>query len=408
MENKGKAKKESFFQKLQRVRGKDIAHIFLFLLAWPISFIYKRFRKDLWLICDKENEARDNGYWLFRYIMETHPERDVIYAINKKSPDYGRVKPLGRVVQFGSFRHWIYYLTASKNISSQKDGKPDAAVCYVLEVYGILKNTRVFLQHGVILNDLPFLHFKNAKMRLFICSTDKEYQFVSGSFGYPQGHVVKAGLCRFDNLTDCSGHGKDRKILVMPTWRDWISNQTSRSYQYEDVSDFRNTTYYKGWMGFLSDGELENILRENHLELIFYQHRGMQKYTSYFQDVVKGVRLASWPEYDVQQLLRECDMLITDYSSVNIDFAYMKKPLLYYQFDYEMYRTGQYGEGYFDYARDGFGKVCLSRQDLLGSLRDIIREGFRMPPQYCGRADEFFTFHDKNNCKRNYEAICKI
>ena len=117
---------------------------------------------------------------------------------------------------------------------------------------------------------------------------------------------------------------------------------------------------------------------------------------------------STWPEYDVQQLLRECDLLITDYSSINIDFAYMKKPLLYYQFDYEMFRNGQYGEGYFNYERDGFGKVCLNQQDLLGSLKEIIREGFRMPSQYCSRADGFFTFHDKNNCKRNYEAICKI
>ena len=119
---------QSFWQKLQRVKAKDIGNIFVFALALPVSAVYKRKRKDLWLICDNENEARDNGYWLFKYIREHHKEQDVMYAINKKSPDYARVKDLGPVVQYGSFMHWVYYLTASKNISSQKEGKPKASV----------------------------------------------------------------------------------------------------------------------------------------------------------------------------------------------------------------------------------------------------------------------------------------
>ena len=36
--------------------------------------------------------------------------------------------------------------------------------------------------------------------------------------------------------------------------------------------------------------------------------------------------------------------MITDYSSVAIDFAYMKKPTLYYQFDEEKFRRGQYAQ----------------------------------------------------------------
>ena len=157
---------QSFWQKLQRVKAKDIGNIFVFALALPVSAVYKRKRKDLWLICDSENEARDNGYWLYKYIREHHKEQDVMYAINKKSPDYARVKDLGPVVQYGSFMHWLYYLTASKNISSQKEGKPNAAVCYLLEVYGILKNKRIFLQHGITKDDVEFLHYKNTKINI--------------------------------------------------------------------------------------------------------------------------------------------------------------------------------------------------------------------------------------------------
>ena len=177
---------QSFWQKLQRVKAKDIGNIFVFALALPVSAVYKKKRKDLWRICDNENEARDNGYWLYKYIREHHKEQDVMYAINKKSPDYARVKDLGPVVQYGSFMHWLYYLTASKNISSQKEGKPNAAVCYLLEVYGILKNKRIFLQHGITKDDVEFLHYKNTKMRMFVCAVEREYQYVKEKFGYPE------------------------------------------------------------------------------------------------------------------------------------------------------------------------------------------------------------------------------
>lgn len=399
---------QSLLQKLQRVKIKDVWNIVLFLLAWPIAFFYRRVRKDLWLICDNENEARDNGYWLFRYITQVHPERDVMYAINKKSKDYERVKDLGKVVQYGSFLHWVYYLTASKNISSQKEGKPNAAVCYVLEVYGILKNTRVFLQHGVTKDDMPFLYYRNTKMRLFICAVDREYEFIKEHFGYPPGYVVKTGFCRYDNLVDHAKEKPGKRILVMPTWRNWIATPTTKSYTYEDISDFRNTGYYKAWESFLTSEALEEILREHNAELIFYPHRGMQKFADSFEGMVKGSRLATWPEYDVQELLKECDVLITDYSSIAFDFAYMKKPLFYYQFDYEMFRRGQYREGYFDYDRDGFGKVCTGQQELLQEIRNIFADGCRMSKEYVGRVDAFFSFHDRENCRRNYDAICEL
>ena len=397
---------QSFWQKLQRVKAKDIGNIFVFALALPVSAVYKRKRKDLWLICDNENEARDNGYWLYKYIREHHKEQDVMYAINKKSPDYARVKDLGPVVQYGSFMHWLYYLTASKNISSQKEGKPNAAVCYLLEVYGILKNKRIFLQHGITKDDVEFLHYKNTKMRMFVCAVEREYQYVKEKFGYPDGWVQKLGFCRFDNLFDTS-QGK-RQILVMPTWRNWISIPTTESYDQEDISRFTDTKYFRCWNEFLCDERLADFLDKENIRLVFYPHRGMQKFIQSFRALSPHIVIAKWPEYDVQELLKESNLLVTDYSSIAMDFAYLRKPLIYYQFDYEMFRKGQYSEGYFSYENDGFGKVCKKEQDIIAEIKAIVVDGTRMPAVYKQRVDEFFCYRDRDNCKRNYEAICKL
>ena len=100
---------QTFLEKLKRVKPGDLLHIIKFILAFPIAMVYRLFRRDLWLLCDTENECRDNGFWLYKYLRENTSE-DAVYAINRKSPDYARVKDLGQVIQYGSFRHWIYYL----------------------------------------------------------------------------------------------------------------------------------------------------------------------------------------------------------------------------------------------------------------------------------------------------------
>lgn len=397
---------QSFWQKLQRVKVGDVLHVIYFIIALPIAFVYKRFRKDLWLICDNENEARDNGYWLFRYIRNAHPKQDVIYAINKKSLDYNRVKDLGKVVQYGSIAHWIYYLTASKNISSNKSGKPNAAICYVLEVYGILKNTRIFLQHGIIKDDIESLHYDKTKMRMFVTSTKRECDYVSEVFGYPKGWVMELGLCRLDSLHD--NNGVKRQILIMPTWRKWIAHQTTDSYKMENASQFTETEYFKYWNDFLNDEKFLKTIEDNNINVVFYPHREMQKFIKEFNIIHKNIEIASWPTFDVQELLKESAFLITDYSSVAMDFAYMNKPLAYYQFDYKRFREGHLHEGYFSYEEDGFGPVCYNKSELFNAVTNAINRNFQNSDVYSSKHEAFFTTLDRENCKRNYEAIKAI
>ena len=101
---------------LKYIKFKDILSIFIFLIVLIPSQIYKLYLKiidkKIYLICEDPNEACDNGYHLFKYIRSNYPDKDFYYAINKKSKYYNKVKLYGNIIQFGSFKHWIYYLSA--------------------------------------------------------------------------------------------------------------------------------------------------------------------------------------------------------------------------------------------------------------------------------------------------------
>lgn len=397
---------KKFFLKFKRVKGKDIIAIFIMLIAIPKALYLKNKRKDLWLICERENEARDNGYWLFKYIRENYPNEDVVYAIKKNSENYNKIKDLGEIIEYGTYKHWVYYLAANKNISSQKDGKPNGALCYLLEVYGILKNKRVFLQHGITKDNADWLYYKNTKMRLFICGAKKEYEYLKKIYGYPEGYLQYTGLARFDGLHKLKI--KKNQILVMPTWRVWLGIKELNKKGFDKNKPFKETEYFKKWYEFLNDKEIIERLEKNNLEIIFYPHSNMQKYINNFTTLSKNIIIANQKMYDVQDLLKESILLITDYSSIFMDFAYMQKPMIYYQFDKEKYRMGQYIEGYFKYERDGFGSVVGNIEKLKEKLFYYIDNDFKIEKEYLRREKEFFELHDTENCKRNYLAIKSI
>ncbi len=380
------------------IKWRDILHLFLAAIVLPWALIAKIFVRNFWLICEEKNEARDNGYWLYKWICENKPKQKVAYAINKKSPDYEKVKGLGKVISYGTVSHWFWYIVADKNISSQKGGKPNAAVCYLFEVvFKMRKNNRVFLQHGVTKDNAAWLYYCNTRIRLFITAAKEEHDYIVENFGYPKQNIALCGFPRFDSLHNIEID--KNTILVMPTWRNWLGRE---SHDNKGL-DFINTEYYKRWNEFLNSKELDALLTKYGKRILFYPHRNMQKFLQYFTTCSESIEIANWKNYDIQDVLKKSALMITDYSSVFFDFAYMCKPVIFYQFDEKEFREKQYAEGYFDYHSTPLGKWTDNFQELLSLLQNEIENGMT------GNGEEeikkIFPLWDTENCKRNYEAI---
>ena len=54
-----------------------------FIVGLPTSLDYRQ-KEDIWLISERPDQARDNGY-CFRFLREQHPEVQVYYLIDKKA-----------------------------------------------------------------------------------------------------------------------------------------------------------------------------------------------------------------------------------------------------------------------------------------------------------------------------------
>lgn len=392
--------------KMKYIQFKDILALFkFFVILIPALFFKVCHRRKFWIICEDEYEARDNGYVFFKYMVDKHPDQKVFYAINKNSHDYiEKLKNCKNVIKWGSFKHWLYYLASDANISSQKGGKPNAAVCYLFEVkFSLLRTNRIFLQHGITISDAKWLYYKETKMDLFICAGKDEYEFIKEKFGYPENNLVLLGFPRFDNLNN--DIRDNNIILCMPSWRNWLGRKIHGKNNVENFEEFTDTIYFNKWNEFLTSSNLENMLEKYHKSLIFYPHRNMQKFISNFKTTSNRIIIANSNDYDVQTLLKTAGLLITDYSSVFVDFAYMLKPVLFYQFDYNMFRKYQYQEGYFDYANNPMGAAFYKLDNLLNHLDEKLKCDFTLDEESIIKIKSFFGFIDQNNCFRIYKHL---
>jgi CDP-glycerol glycerophosphotransferase (TagB/SpsB family) len=255
------------------------------------------------------------------------------------------------------------------------------------------KGKRIFLQHGIIYNYLPSL--VNKKIDLFITSSVKEQDFIINKFNYNKNIVKCTGIARFDDLKSGTG----QYILVMPTWRS--------NLYYMNISDFKKSNYYIKWMEFLNSAKLHEILEEKNLKLMFYPHYETQKFFSKLTTESNRIIFASSHNYSIHELLKNCSMFITDYSSTFFDVGYMHKPILYYQFDYDEFYKTHYEHGYFDIKNDGFGESIRESNELISNLKKIVENEYKTNDIYLKRETDFYKYNDDKNCERIYEEIIK-
>ena len=386
-----------------KIRLKQCKAFLLYIIMSLYNVFSKKKYDDTWLISERGDEARDNGYWFYKYLVENHPEIDVRYCITKNSIDKHKIDKK-HIIIHGSLEHFKAFLQSKILISTHIMGySPNFRLFTKLDKKNLIhiRGKKVLLQHGITKDYISLYDSKNVNLDLFISGAKLEYKYLIERYGFSKDIVKYTGFSRYDQLyRKYDSTKKSNQILIMPTWRTWL-------YKINTADEFQKTQYFKEYLTLLTDERIHKILNQNGYKIIFYPHYEIQKWMYLFksQNISSNVILAEAKEYDVQQLLIESDILITDYSSIFFDFAYMKKPLIYFQFDVEEYRERQYSEGYFKYD-NGFGPLVGDMKSLISNLDKILTTG--MENKYQLNQESFFTLKDDKNSERIFNSIKNI
>ncbi len=229
----------------------------------------------------------------------------------------------------------------------------------------------------------------NGKLSYVVCSSEGVRKIYAEAFGIDEEKVLPLGAPRVDYLKNEANQEKaleeihqrypqtkNKKILLYaPTFRD-------DSERDKEILNNFNLPKVKKALG----DEYEIFIRLH--PQIHVSDR----------ETLGATDVTDYP--DVRKLILASDVLVTDYSSICMDFAFLNKKTVFFAYDLDWYTERR--DFYFDY--EGFvpGLVAKTTDELISAVKaDFQAE----------RNEKFrsfnFSFDDNKSAKRVVDAICK-
>lgn len=341
----------------------------------------------------------DSPKYIYEYIAQNHPEYECVWAIN----DGAKIPYGAKTVKRFSFQY-AYYLAVSKYL--------------VFNVRPPLwyrkREEQVFLEtwHGTPLKRLVFdqeeVTSASPKYKQQFYRQRKDWDFLVSAnpfstktfrscflyegemleYGYPRNDILywpnKNEIAQ--QLKEKLGIPKAKKtILYAPTWRD-DQHYGSGQYKFELALDLKL---------------MKERLQDDYVVLLRTHH-----YISDHIDV-SGlgdfvINLSSYD--DISEIYLISDICITDYSSVFFDYANLKRPILFYTYDFDKYKNQLRGF-YIDMNTEVPGPLLYTSEQVVQAIEDIDEITEEYKERYDQFYDRFCCYDDGHASEHVAEAM---
>ncbi len=302
---------------------------------------------------------------------------------------------------FGNLRCQIVYLLSEivlgTHASEFNRFSPDPG--FLPFVTDLHRGELICIQHGLSIQQIA--KFQNriyADTKLYCCASPVEVENLSQPiYGYVSDQLKLTGLARYDGLVDRG----QKMILITPTWRKNVVNSGETNVKKSYNENFKKSDYFNIYNSLINDERLISCAKEHGYRIVYLLHPAISPQIDDFTHP-DGVEFVEGSDVDYEDILCEASLMVTDYSGIQYDFAYMRKPILYYHPDR---LPPHYEEGGLNYETMGFGPICKGHEEIVDAICKAIGSDCRMEEKYRKRADDFFAFDDHQNCERIFEAV---
>lgn len=308
-----------------------------FVRGFLFSFIYifiKKNKKRIIFTSTGNIKYDHNSKYLFEYFLKYFSNFEVKYVINEPSLKVSLEKELGDYfIETNSIQGMLYSLKAYTWITSSLE----------LPVGGIFQRINrlvIHLGHGTPLKNIGFLEKNISVLKKiyytfiknnfsYVLSTSHDFDKIMSKFlNIPLKRIFTNGQPRLDSIFEKKEDILNRvfkieknmkNILYAPTWR---KDSEAELFPFTDFNE----------------KEIENFLEDNKINIFLRVHPDFETEIDEKLLKIKGIYvLNSKVVKDISEYLSCFDLLITDYSSIFIDYLLLDKPILFLPYDFEKY-----------------------------------------------------------------------
>ena len=334
-------------------------------------------------------EAKDQVRAIYNYIKANHPEEyEFIWALNPLADIEGLCN--SEIVYKRTLRYYFHLLTSKywmrthsvETIVSKRKGQiyiqlwhgPGATKKEGFDIKGINNNGKV----------MP-----HAKEWDYFIATDADNQRYIQTALNLQIPRLLLGSCRTDVLVNRNrdDYYKLRKKLDI--------KDTDKVVLYAPT--FREIDFHKEKVSL----HIKKLSKTENVRLILRLHPEIKNkldIAEYAENIIDGNKYA-----DIFDLYMLSDILVTDYSSVSIEYSLLMKPFLFYMYDLEEYTKER--DFYYNYLDSLPGPIIKTEDELIYAISNIdsIMETYH--DSYMTYYEKYNALNDGNVCRRFYTML---
>ncbi|MBR6222804.1 MAG: CDP-glycerol glycerophosphotransferase family protein [Lachnospiraceae bacterium] len=382
----------------------------LFIFIRNACFVARPFmkRRPIWMYLDKIYKGGDSSEYLYKYASKQNNNFKHYYLVDKKASDYKRLKKEGyKPLVRGTIKHRLVFLLSDMMVISN-------STVYAFNNFGMINSSYirdipdfhvVCVQHGMSVQKIAVAQNRlRDNTRLYFCASKYEFKNLRRPvYDYVGYNALKlTGVPRYDGLVN----DDKKQIMISPTWRMQaaVPVRGSEGEQRGYNPLFKDSMYYKVFNALINDKRLIDAAKKYGYKIKYVLHPIVSSQVEDFDkndyvDIIPAVGDMSY-----ERMFCESSLMVTDFSGIQFDFAYMRKPLVYL---HHKDIPQHYEEGSFFYDTMAFGEIAHDNDELIDLLTEYMANGCKMKEEYVRRADDFFYFDDHNNCERIYNEMVK-
>jgi len=396
-----------------------------FLPVYCIFFLIPR-NRNLWVFgCWEGQKFADNPKYLFLYVNKNHPEIRAIWLTHRAEVVQELTREGYEAYKALSLKGFLYSLRAGCTVISHSLAD--------INGFAIGKAKKIQLYHGT-----PLKRIGCDRERNTFLMPDRRKGKVRATIAELANKVYPLTMFRYDMLAAASEEAKEKlssgfrdsknRLYVTGCPRSdalfdtaWLtSNQCGYLDNIKKQVSFKYVITYLPTFRWVSRGkadlfarygfdvsEAQQTLGSVNAIFIAKAHYVQNKLSlSVCNESPRRIYTPSDDELpDIYPLLKETNILITDYSSVYFDYLLLNRPIIFAPFDIEEYIRE---EGlYYDYDEVTPGPKAKDWSEIFRLIREII-ENDRWKQEREVTCKRFNKFMDNENSKRVFETIREI
>jgi CDP-glycerol glycerophosphotransferase len=344
----------------------------------------------------KARHLSGNNEYLFNYLEQNKPSFNY-YFYTKDKNTYRKLNKdfKGKILYSYSLRTLIKIIKSKVIVITT--GPDD------LSPFPLISEKKIInIWHGIPIkkvgypsknSDIPKFEKFISAINSFSVSAEFDAKIIKKAFRLTDEKIFISGLCKNDYIKinqeaflKQNPYFEKKVIIYAPTFRDNNINQPSIF----DLFPLK---------------KLNELLEKHDAYFLIRNHFNTNE-----QQAIKDfrrIKSASAREFlDPQPLLYYSDIMITDYSGIYFDFLLMDRPIIFYNYDMEVY--GKKRAFLYDFEENTPGPKVQTQDELLLAIENYLNNPEQDAEFRAKIKKRFHKYTDGKACERTYELIKEL